>query len=390
MMSTMTMQHTFNHFLRIALLTAVACAPAGCDRSGPTAGGPAAVSPANPAGAEEATTAEAPTPGGPQLTFTTLVHDFGRISDIDKQPCRFPFTNTGDQPLVISEIKATCGCTATSLDQRRFEPGEGSALEVVYTPGGQGRQDKLIRIFSNDPSQEVTELTVSAEVWPFVILDPPELQFGTVELGREYSATFAVYCRDPNMVIQSVGAGGQAFTARVLSEELVAGPAPEEAAPGPQQVQVTLRDTAPWGSAHTTVTIRCRGRYDEGGEEIERIMRLVAGATVFGEIHADRTFFSIPTVAPGCPFESAIRLTRPSGEPFEIGSAEVSRSSQPGVAVRAEAIAEPGVSGYDVIVSGQAGDEPGRFRGQVVITTDVPGEERLNLRFSGLVSETTE
>lgn len=390
MMSTMTMHHTSKHFVLIALLTAGACASAGCERSGPTAGGQAAVRPASPVGTEDATAAETPAPIGPQLTFTTLVHDFGRISDLDKQSCSFPFNNTGDQPLVISEIKATCGCTATSLDKRRLEPGEGSALQVVYTPGGQGRQDKLIRIYSNDPSQEVTELTVSAEVWPFVILDPPELQFGTVELGREYSATFAVYCRDPNMVIQSVGATGQAFTARILAEELVAGPAVEEPTAGPQQIQVTLRDTASWGSAHTTVTLRCRGRYDEGGEEIEHIVRLVAGATVFGEIHADRTFFSIPTVSPGSPFESTIRLTRPSGEPFEIRSAEVSRSSQPGVAVRAEAIGESGVSGYDVIVSGRAGDEPGRFRGQVVITTDIPGEERLNLRFSGLVSATTE
>jgi len=134
--------------IAVALYCGAAIMVAACDRVGSAEDGraaaPAIDSPdpvprsagEGPATEEDQTNPQPTAPEGPRLTFTRLVHDFGRISDVHKQPCRFPFTNTGDERLVISDIKASCGCTATSLSTREFAPGEGAALEVVYTPGG--------------------------------------------------------------------------------------------------------------------------------------------------------------------------------------------------------------------------------------------------------------
>ena len=389
---------------------------AGCDRAGSAtddgAAAPAldttdANDPPGPRSAAEQgeIAPEPPAPEGPRITFTQLVHDFGRISDVDKQPCRFPFTNTGGERLIISDIKASCGCTATSLGKREFEPGEGSALEVVYRPGGQGRQNKRIRIFSNDPTREVAELTVSAEVEPFILVEPRTVRFGTTRLGVEHRAVCTISCRDPNMIIESLRAGGQHFSARLIADESPAGPEPEPGAeagagpgaeagagPGaePLRLEIILHDTAPWGSVHSTVTLKCRGRLSPEAEEVVKTVRIVAGATVFGELHADRTMFMLSSVPPGSPLEGRVRLTRPSGEPFQIVSHEISQSSQEGMSVRAEPIPVAGVSGYDLILTGQAGEKEGRVRGTVIVTTDVPGEERLSFLFSGVVRNASE
>lgn len=403
--------------LKQLLLLAFCCGAAGvlagCDRAGSATEDRAAKPAIDSTGSREAAdppstveedqiAPEQPAPVGPRITFTQLVHDFGRISDVDKQPCRFPFTNTGDERLVISDITASCGCTATSLGERELQPGEGSELQVVYSPGGQGRQNKRIRIFSNDPTREVTELTVSAEVEPFILIEPRTIRFGTTRLGREHRTVCTISCRDPNMAIESLSAGGPHFSARLFAEDMPAGPQPDpgaEPGAGPgagpgaaalYRLEIVLRDTAPWGSVHSTVTMRCRGRLSPEAEEIVQTVRIAAGATVFGELHADRTMFLLSSVPPGTPLEGRVRLTRPSGEPFQIISSEISQSSLDGMSVRTEPIKEAGVSGYDLILTGRAGEKEGRARGTVIITTDVPGEERLSFLFSGVVRSASE
>ena len=47
----------------------------------------------------------------PVMTFDKKVHDFGTIDDGTPVETIFSYTNTGDAPLVVSEIKSTCGCT---------------------------------------------------------------------------------------------------------------------------------------------------------------------------------------------------------------------------------------------------------------------------------------
>ena len=47
----------------------------------------------------------------PVMTFDKKDHDFGTIMDGEAQETVFSYTNTGEAPLVITEIKSTCGCT---------------------------------------------------------------------------------------------------------------------------------------------------------------------------------------------------------------------------------------------------------------------------------------
>jgi hypothetical protein len=48
---------------------------------------------------------------GPYLSFVEKSHDFGDISQGDIVDYVFEFENSGDTPLVLSNVQTTCGCT---------------------------------------------------------------------------------------------------------------------------------------------------------------------------------------------------------------------------------------------------------------------------------------
>lgn len=66
----------------------------------------------------------------------------------------FPFTNTGDSPLLISEIKVTCSCTTSEFPTAPVKPGEKGIIKVSFDTGGKiGYQDRTLDIISNVPGK---------------------------------------------------------------------------------------------------------------------------------------------------------------------------------------------------------------------------------------------
>ena len=92
----------------------------------------------------------------PVMTFDRNVHDFGTINDGEAQETVFSYTNTGDAPLVISEIKSTCGCTVPQDWSRApLLPGESSKFTVKFNGKGANKTTKTVTINSN--TQKGTE-----------------------------------------------------------------------------------------------------------------------------------------------------------------------------------------------------------------------------------------
>ena len=56
--------------------------------------------------------------GAPVLGLARLEHDFGEIWDLEEQQTVFNFENKGEGPLIIEEVKASCGCTTPTLDKK--------------------------------------------------------------------------------------------------------------------------------------------------------------------------------------------------------------------------------------------------------------------------------
>ncbi|MDB9774758.1 DUF1573 domain-containing protein [Vicingaceae bacterium] len=100
------------------------------------------------------------------IQFTDMEHDFGSIDQDTKNTKVFTFTNTGNEPLIISDAKGSCGCTVPNYPRNPIAPGETGEIEVVYSPGKQvNQQTKTVSITANtEPA--TTVLRVKANVTP--------------------------------------------------------------------------------------------------------------------------------------------------------------------------------------------------------------------------------
>lgn len=70
---------------------------------------------------------------GPKIQFKSDTIDYGNVSKGDDNGIRtFEFTNTGDAPLIIKDVKSTCGCTVPSWPKDPVLPGKSQKIEVKY------------------------------------------------------------------------------------------------------------------------------------------------------------------------------------------------------------------------------------------------------------------
>ena len=82
--------------------------------------------------------------------FETESHDFGPIKQGDVVEHTFKFKNVGEVPLVITDIKASCGCTTPSWPKEPVAPNEEGEILVKFNSKGKiGLQQKNITITAN-------------------------------------------------------------------------------------------------------------------------------------------------------------------------------------------------------------------------------------------------
>ncbi|OFY69432.1 MAG: hypothetical protein A3G23_00745 [Bacteroidetes bacterium RIFCSPLOWO2_12_FULL_37_12] len=87
---------------------------------------------------------------GPKIQFLETSKDFGNITQGEKVSYDFTFRNTGTEPLVLSNVQTTCGCTATNWPREPIAPGEMKKIAATFNSAGKsGKQDKVITITSN-------------------------------------------------------------------------------------------------------------------------------------------------------------------------------------------------------------------------------------------------
>ena len=85
------------------------------------------------------------------FTFDKKEHDFGNITESGGEvECVFTFTNTGDSPLTITKVTASCGCTAPSWTKEPVAPGQQGYINAKFNPKGRsGNFTKLLAVYSN-------------------------------------------------------------------------------------------------------------------------------------------------------------------------------------------------------------------------------------------------
>lgn len=103
----------------------------------------------------------------PNLSFDKVVHDFGTIKEVDgKVTYNFEFTNTGGRPLIISQVRASCGCTAPDWSKEPILPGKKGFVSATYDPKSRpGPFNKTLAVISNATSPNVV-LQIKGDVVP--------------------------------------------------------------------------------------------------------------------------------------------------------------------------------------------------------------------------------
>jgi hypothetical protein len=103
---------------------------------------------------------------GPVITVEKKNHDFGDIYQGDKVEHVYTFTNTGNEPLIITNVNVTCGCTTPKgWPKEPILPGGKGEVTVAFSSAGKiGRQNKTVTIISNAVNPEGNLLTFTTNI----------------------------------------------------------------------------------------------------------------------------------------------------------------------------------------------------------------------------------
>ena len=91
------------------------------------------------------------------ITFDKEEHDFGTLLQGEVVTYSFHFTNTGNVPLIISEVGSSCGCTVGDYPRKPIEPGKKGDIKVTYNSSGHhGFQSRFLTVMSNTNPAKTT------------------------------------------------------------------------------------------------------------------------------------------------------------------------------------------------------------------------------------------
>ena len=91
------------------------------------------------------------------IKFDKEEQDFGTLLQGEVVSYSFHFTNTGNVPLIISEVGSSCGCTVGDYPREPINPGKSGAIKVTYDSSGHhGFQSRVLTVMSNTQPAKTT------------------------------------------------------------------------------------------------------------------------------------------------------------------------------------------------------------------------------------------
>ena len=143
------------------------------------------------------------------MQFETDSHDFGKVAEGTVATYEFKFKNTGNQPVVIANVQASCGCTTPDWTKTPVLPGKMGVIKAMFSSAGRpGVFNKTVTVTSNaaEPSKvlsikgavltkdEIKPTLTPAQLAqsPHLVLDKSSHDFGKMEAGQQPVARFTV------------------------------------------------------------------------------------------------------------------------------------------------------------------------------------------------------
>lgn len=87
--------------------------------------------------------------GQGEFKFEKETHDFGKIPAGTPVSYNFKFSNTGSEPIIISNVVPTCGCSVAEFTKTPIKPGETGTIKVTYNAAAKAPFTKSFTVQSN-------------------------------------------------------------------------------------------------------------------------------------------------------------------------------------------------------------------------------------------------
>lgn len=92
------------------------------------------------------------------------IHNYGEIEKGGDPYCEFVITNKGNEPLIISNAKGSCGCTVPEWSKEPILPGESTVMKVKYDTKRVGPINKSVTVTTNATNEPTKVLRISGKV----------------------------------------------------------------------------------------------------------------------------------------------------------------------------------------------------------------------------------
>ncbi len=116
--------------------------------------------------------------------FTTLDHDFGTVARGAETVYRFEITNLYKQPMQITGVSSSCGCTTPTVEHGTFKTYEKAYIVAKFnTHTHVGRKGATLTVRFAPPYQAQVQIRVHGNIRGDVVFSPGAVQFGSVDQG---------------------------------------------------------------------------------------------------------------------------------------------------------------------------------------------------------------
>ena len=114
-----------------------------------------------------------PIENGAKITFEEDMYDYGDVPYDGNGYHTFIFENTGNEPLVLGEVKGSCSCTVPEWTRTPIAPGEKGEIRVKYDTKRVGAINKSVSINSNAVNTPLKVIRIQGNVLPAPVTGAP-------------------------------------------------------------------------------------------------------------------------------------------------------------------------------------------------------------------------
>jgi uncharacterized protein DUF1573 len=304
----------------------------------------------------------------PKIAFGETTYDFGRVDRGAQVTHAFAFRNTGGLDLTIDNVRTSCECTAAAAPARVIAAGEDGTIEVIFdTTHDGGHKARTVTVYSNDPAQPVTILTLQGSIAADVTAEPRQLYLGHVARGQTVANEVRLVPDEHAVVtLAGVDAGG-----RVIEATL------DDAAPGAsgRRLRVAVKSDAPLGRFQESVIVRSTSR-------LHPTLSIPIAGVVDGDVVISPRTLSFGPIMPGRAASLTLAVRNQGKTPVHVTVADL---VPPLGRVQISAVRD----GQEYRLSVALNDPlpTGRLQGTLQIHTDHPDQSLITVPFSGRVVE---